>query len=374
MSQQFVFLGQAAEVKTDHLVGPQRRLAARGQRDQQAGDNRTVGLNLNSHGVVTEQMAAPQHMLEEAKEQLDRPAIMVKHPDQFGRHVEQVRGQHQHRGRLVARAAFGVRRQPHMHDPHGMIRMLDPLRLRRAQVAHGVVGHPGGNVGIGQGPLFPRHERMVLAHAANVVAADGRDGVEQRKLLVASIHHITSARLQVGSEHGFFVGRVAVAGIGQVHAGGRVFEDFELGVQAAGRFFGGLRFVGQGGDAGQRRQQRAVNQCHDAIELGQSRVASDGRQPVGNLADDLPQPLGLEDLNGLGQRTERSSRTAQQFLHFAQRAGLLQPAERFDHRVEEVEQDQQAVLIEMQLPVARLVRRNQRRATVRATAQDAGNI
>ena len=157
------------------------------------------------------------------------------------------------------------------------------------------------------------------------------------------------------AEHGFFVGRVAVARIGQVHAGGHVFEDFKLGVQATGRFFGGPAFVAQRGDAGQRGQQCAVDQRHDAIEFGQSRVAGDGGQFVGDLADDFPQPLRLEDRHGFRQRAERRSRTAQQFLHLAQRASLLQAAERFDDRIEEVEQDQQAVLIEMQLAVARLV-------------------
>ena len=48
VGQQFLFAGQAAEVEADHLVGPQRRLAARPEADQQAGDDRAVGLNLDA--------------------------------------------------------------------------------------------------------------------------------------------------------------------------------------------------------------------------------------------------------------------------------------------------------------------------------------
>ena len=50
MGQQFLFLGQAGEVVADHLVGPQRRLAARPQADEHAGDDRAIGLNLDAHG------------------------------------------------------------------------------------------------------------------------------------------------------------------------------------------------------------------------------------------------------------------------------------------------------------------------------------
>ena len=50
-----------------HLVRAFRRLAARPERDQQAGDDRAVGLNLDPVLVVAEQVAAAEQMLELAK-------------------------------------------------------------------------------------------------------------------------------------------------------------------------------------------------------------------------------------------------------------------------------------------------------------------
>ena len=95
MGQQFVLLRQTREVMADHLVRPQRRLAARPQADEHAGDDRTVGLNLDAHRIVAEQMPAAQHVLEKAKENLDRPAVAVNQRDDPGRQVEQVRGDQQ---------------------------------------------------------------------------------------------------------------------------------------------------------------------------------------------------------------------------------------------------------------------------------------
>src|ERR1700675_4560037 len=75
--QEFRFAGQAAEIEADHLVGPQRRLAPRPEADQQAGDDRTVGLNLDAVGAVAEQVPAAQHVLEEPEENLDGPAETI---------------------------------------------------------------------------------------------------------------------------------------------------------------------------------------------------------------------------------------------------------------------------------------------------------
>ena len=52
---------------TQHFVRALRRLAARPERDQQAGDDRTVGLNLDPILVVAEQVTATKQMLELAK-------------------------------------------------------------------------------------------------------------------------------------------------------------------------------------------------------------------------------------------------------------------------------------------------------------------
>ena len=48
--QKFLFIRQAREEMADHLVRPKRRLAARPQADQHAGDDRAIRLDLNPIG------------------------------------------------------------------------------------------------------------------------------------------------------------------------------------------------------------------------------------------------------------------------------------------------------------------------------------
>jgi len=45
--EQFLLVGPTLQVQADHLIGPQGRFAARPQRQQQAGDDRQVGLDFN---------------------------------------------------------------------------------------------------------------------------------------------------------------------------------------------------------------------------------------------------------------------------------------------------------------------------------------
>jgi hypothetical protein len=82
--QQFGFVGPADEVKPHHLNGPKRWFAAGPQRDQHTHDDRDINLNLNTILAVREQVAAAQHMLEEAEKQFDRPALAVDQPDRLG--------------------------------------------------------------------------------------------------------------------------------------------------------------------------------------------------------------------------------------------------------------------------------------------------
>ena len=52
--QEFVLFRPALEVEANHLVRAQRRLAASPQADEHAGDDRTIGLNLDAHRIVTQ--------------------------------------------------------------------------------------------------------------------------------------------------------------------------------------------------------------------------------------------------------------------------------------------------------------------------------
>ena len=66
MSQQFLFVGHAADVPADQFVRPQGWLTARPQTDQHAGDNRALHLNFDAVLRMAQQVAASEHMHEEA--------------------------------------------------------------------------------------------------------------------------------------------------------------------------------------------------------------------------------------------------------------------------------------------------------------------
>ncbi len=76
MGEQFSLRSPADEVEADHLVGAFGGLTARVECDQQAGDDGTLGLDLDAHRVGTQQIPAAEDLLEEAKEDLDRPVIL----------------------------------------------------------------------------------------------------------------------------------------------------------------------------------------------------------------------------------------------------------------------------------------------------------
>ncbi len=77
VGQEFVLFRQPREVIADHLVRPQRRLTARPQADEHAGNDGTVGLDLDAYRVVAQQVPTAQHMLEKTEENFNRPAIAV---------------------------------------------------------------------------------------------------------------------------------------------------------------------------------------------------------------------------------------------------------------------------------------------------------
>ena len=90
MGHQLVFVGEPNKIKANHLVRAERWLFSRPQRNQHAGDDRTIRLELNPVLIVTQQMAAAQHVLEEPEEYLNRPALRVDQTDDFSRHIKQV--------------------------------------------------------------------------------------------------------------------------------------------------------------------------------------------------------------------------------------------------------------------------------------------
>ena len=73
MGQQFLFAGKPAEKETDHLVCPLGRLATRPQADQEAGNDRTIRLDLDAVLAMAQQVSAAQKVLEEPKKDFNGP-------------------------------------------------------------------------------------------------------------------------------------------------------------------------------------------------------------------------------------------------------------------------------------------------------------
>ena len=114
--------------------------------------------------------------------------------------------------------------------------------------------------------------------------------------------------------------------------------------------FGGTMVIvsPQGPDHfGQSRQQAAVDGGQAPQRLG---LLADGDRQglLGQLAYDLAEQFGVEDPRGFTERAQARSRAAQQLLDLRQSAGLLNGAEAGENGVEVEQQDQGAVLVEME--------------------------
>jgi len=71
--------------------------------------------------------------------------------------------------------------------------------------------------------------------------------------------------------------------------------------------------------------------------------------------DDFLEPFGLEDVGGLAQRAQRRPLATQLTLNLPQFAGLLDGPQGANHRIEQEQQHEHAVLVEVQRAVAGLV-------------------
>ncbi len=106
---------------------------------------------------------------------------------------------------------------------------------------------------------------------------------------------------------------------------------------------------------GQALQQRAVHQRQGVGQVFQPRVVGDRLQLRAEFGDDFLQPFGLEDFAGLTERAQRRALATEFALHFPQLARLLDGPQGADHRIEQEQQHEQAILVEVQLPIAGLV-------------------
>lgn len=98
---------------------------------------------------------------------------------------------------------------------------------------------------------------------------------------------------------------------------------------------------------GQGRQKAAIDGGQAAQRLGL--LADRDRQGLrGQVADDLAKQFGIEDTRGFTERARARSLTAQQLLDLRELAGLLDGTEAGENGVEVEQQDQGAVLVEME--------------------------
>ena len=78
---------------------------------------------------------------------------------------------------------------------------------------------------------------------------------------------------------------------------------------------------------------------------------------LGQLADDLAEQFRIENARGFTERAQAGSGTAQQRLDLRESAGLLDGAEAGENGVEVEQQDQGAVLVEMENTITGTVAR-----------------
>src|SRR5439155_10338056 len=139
----FIEVRPTRQIKTDQLVTSQRRPAAGPQVNEQTGNDRAIGLDLNPDRIMADQVSASQNMFEKAEKQFDGPAMAVDVGNDFGRRVEEIGGDADNAigrragGAAFAAAGFLMRRGSDLHDPHRMIGAL----IFMAQANQGVADY-----------------------------------------------------------------------------------------------------------------------------------------------------------------------------------------------------------------------------------------
>src|SRR5262249_12821764 len=255
-----------------------------------------------------------------------------------------------------ATAPLAVRLGLHQDDPDRVVRPRLGL-VRGPQLDHDVAEHARPSRRPGHRPfLDDRIEVAVVADAADVAAAGRDDVVPQGEFGVPAVQHVAAIRLQRPPQDVLLVGLAAVERRGDLDADGQLAVDLEVGMEppTAVRL---PVLVAEVGGLGQRGQ----GLDHAAIDGGEHpadvlRAGAAGGWDLGpELGDDRLEPLGLEDLDGFGQGPQGGPRATDLAADLLQPAGLLQGAEGAEDGVEEEQEDQGAVVVEMELAIAGLV-------------------
>ena len=88
MRHEFIFAGESHEVIADHLERSFGRLTTCPKVDQQACDDGTIALNLDSVLAIADQMRAAQELFEESEKYFNDPALGVNQCDDLCGNVE----------------------------------------------------------------------------------------------------------------------------------------------------------------------------------------------------------------------------------------------------------------------------------------------
>ena len=200
VAAQLLLACQSAHIMAEHFIGTKRGLAIRPQRNQHAGDDRDVHLYLDPVGTVAEQMSAPQDVLEEPKEGLDGPAVLVDQCNDFRLDIHNIGGD-QNRFPLfratpagLVRFAAGLAGDLHQSEGHIETSLLG---LAAGEANDPVPSHFPRLAPAEYRPIFERVEHTVVAHSAHERGLRVDNIHEQLKLGVPTIHHINPARPQV---------------------------------------------------------------------------------------------------------------------------------------------------------------------------------
>src|SRR3954452_17866394 len=151
-------------------------------------------------------MPTAENVFEKAKEQFDQPAMLIDVCNDFGRHVEQVRGNpHDAIAGRPRSASLGpagpfVRRRLNQDHSNGMVGPFSVF-LFPPQVHHEIPQHAGFPGSYGDRTLFDDAlEIASVANAAYVTAAGGHDLIPQEKVSVPAVQDVAAVWFQPPTE------------------------------------------------------------------------------------------------------------------------------------------------------------------------------